>query len=83
MKTQFNKYYIALFYLCSNFMLFANPGTGNDTGDLENVDTPTASINDYLWVLVLIGLLFVFMKFKAVSNKMDPHKNLIPLKCEK
>lgn len=70
-KKQFNKYYIALFYLCSNFALFAQPGSGNGTGDLEGTDTPAAPINDYLWVLALIGLIFVFTKLKVNSRQLD------------
>lgn len=84
MKNLLNKYFIVFFYLCSNFVLFAQPGDGNDTNDLENIDAPAAPINDYLWVLVLAGLIFVFLKLKAAHNKeRDQHKNLIPLKCEK
>jgi hypothetical protein len=80
MKNQFNKYYIALFCLCSNFMLFAEPGVGNDTNDLENVDAPAAPINDYLWILALVGLIFVFMKLKAHSRQFD---NLAVLENQK
>ena len=83
MKNQFNKYYIALFCLCSNFMLFAEPGVGNDTSDLENIDAPAAPINDYLWVLALAGLVFIFLKLKSVKIKMDLSKNMIPLECKK
>jgi hypothetical protein len=72
MKNLFNKYYIAFFYICSNFMLFAEPGTGNDTGDLENVDAPAAPINDYLWILALIGIIFIFMKLKAIQVNKIP-----------
>ncbi|MDD5152062.1 MAG: hypothetical protein PHC28_16545 [Flavobacterium sp.] len=64
MKNNLLKYYIAILYLCSSFALFAQPGSGNDTGNLEGTDTPAAPINDYLWVLTLIGLIFVFYKIK-------------------
>lgn len=75
MKKNLLKYYIATFYLCSSFAMFAqtDPGTGggveNDgTGDT----TPTAPIDDYVWVLALIGLFFVFMKFRAIQkNKIN------------
>lgn len=83
MKNLFNKYYVAFFYLCSTFMVFAEPGDGNDTNDLENVDAVAAPINDYLWVLALAGLIFVFMKLKSVKIKMDQSKNMIPLECKK
>ena len=83
MKKQFNKYYIAFFYLCSSFLLFAQPGSGNETSDLEGADALAAPINDYLWVLVLGGLILVFIKFKSVSIKMDQSKIWIPLECKK
>lgn len=50
-------------------MLFAQPSSGNDTGDLESPDTP-APIDDYIWVLALIGLVFVFLKLKDIQTKM-------------
>ena len=70
MKNTVLKYYIAVFYLCSTFVLFAQPG-GNDTGGGLEGDgdaTPGAPIDDYVWVLALIGLLFVFMKFRAIQK---------------
>jgi hypothetical protein len=50
-------------------MLFAQPSSGNDSGDLESPDTP-APIDDYIWVLALIGLVFVFIKLKDIQNKI-------------
>ena len=76
MKNLFNKYYIAFFYLCSNFVLFAEPGDGNDTNDLENVDAVAAPINDYIWILALVGLIFVFLKLKAAQNKEMQFMNI-------
>ena len=73
MKNNVLKYYITAFYLCSNLVLFAQPGDGNGgTGDeaLEGTDAPAAApIDDYVWVLALVGLLFVFLKLRAVQNK--------------
>ena len=72
MKTNLLKYYIAAFYFCSTFVMVAQPGTGNgETGDgaLEGADEPAAPIDDYVWVLALIGLLFVFLKFRAVFKQ--------------
>lgn len=82
MKKQFNKYYIALFFLCFNFALFAQPGSGNGTGDLESTDAPAAPINDYIWILGLMGLILVFVKLKSVLIKMDESKSMIPLECK-
>ena len=69
MKNTALKYYIAAFYLCSTFVLFAQPGDtapGGLEGDGDT--TPGAPIDDYVWVLAVIGLLFVFMKFRAIQK---------------
>jgi hypothetical protein len=46
--------------------LFAQPGTDSDGASLEGNDPAAAPIDDYVWVLAVIGLLFVFMKFRAI-----------------
>ena len=73
MKKNLFKYYIAAFYLCSTFVMFAQPGTNDTGGNLEDTGatdtTPVAPIDDFVWVLALIGLIFVFMKFNATQNK--------------
>jgi hypothetical protein len=74
MKNNLLKYYIATFYLCSTFAMFAqDPGTGGGVDNDGSGDTtPAAPIDDYVWVLALIGLFFVFMKFRAVQkNKIN------------
>jgi hypothetical protein len=73
MKNKLLKFYIATFYLCSTVMLFAQPGT-EDTdgaGNLEGTsgDTTPAPIDDYIWILAIVGLIFVFMKFRAIQSK--------------
>lgn len=69
MKNTLLKYYIAAFYLCSTFVLFAQPGTEDTggTGSLEGTD-PAAPIDDYVWVLALIGLIYVFLRVRAFQN---------------
>jgi len=67
MKNTLLKYYIAAFYLCSTFVLFAQPGADDGTGTLEGTDTP-APIDDYVWVLAVLGLVFVFMKYRAIQK---------------
>jgi hypothetical protein len=69
MKNTALKYYIAAFYLCSTFVLFAQPGDtapGGLEGDGDT--TPGALIDNYIWVLAVIGLIFVFMKFRAIQK---------------
>lgn len=64
MKKQTNNLYITFFFLCVNFSLFAEPGSGNSTGDIETTDV-AAPIDSYLWMLVLVGLMYVFLKLNA------------------
>ena len=66
MKNNLLKYYIVAIYLCSTFVLFAQPGTSDTSGALEDttVDTtPGAPIDTYIWVLVSLGLFFAIYKF--------------------
>jgi hypothetical protein len=68
MKNNLLKYYIAAVYFCSTMILFAQAPGDNDTGGgLEGGD-PAAPIDDYVWVLAVVGLFFVFMKFRAIYN---------------
>jgi hypothetical protein len=76
MKTNLLKYYVAALYFCSTFMMVAQPGAGSDNGGVDGDGTgdvtPGAPIDDYVWVLALVGLLFVFFRLKALvenSNK--------------
>ena len=64
------------FCLFLNFATFAQesgPGEGavGGTGDnaLEGEGVSSTPINDYIWVLAIIGLVFAFYKFKAILNQ--------------
>lgn len=50
-------------------MAFAQPGTNDDSSGLEGAETPAAPIDDYVWVLALVGLIFVFMKLRAFYHQ--------------
>jgi len=70
MKNNLLKYYIAAFYLCSTFVMFAqDPGTGGGIENDGSSDTTPAPIDDYVWVLAVIGLVFIFLKFRAIQKK--------------
>ncbi|MBX9807441.1 MAG: hypothetical protein K2X95_06550 [Flavobacteriaceae bacterium] len=72
MKNNVLKYYIVAFYLCSTFVAFAQPGNNDTGGGLETPDAAPAPIDDYVWVLALLGLIFIFMKFRAMQkNKIQ------------
>ena len=67
MKNTVLKYYISALFLFSTFVSFAQPGDGDTGGGLEGGD-PAAPIDDYIWVLAIVGLIFVFMKFRAIQK---------------
>jgi hypothetical protein len=74
MKNNSIKYYIAAFYLFSTFVLFAQtpppPGNEDGNGGLHgDGDTTPVPIDDYLWVLALVGLVFVILKFRAIYKQ--------------
>ena len=69
MKNTVIKYYIIAFYLCSTFVLFAQPGDtapGGLEGDGDS--TPGAPIDNYIWILALLGLVFVFLRLRATQK---------------
>jgi hypothetical protein len=72
MKNNLLKFYTIAFYFASTFILFAQstPGTNDEGGTMEGEEV-AAPIDDYVWVLALVGLVPVFMKFRAM------HKNKI------
>ena len=70
MKNTALKYYVVAFYLCSTLIMFAQPGN-NDTGSGLEGDgdaTPAAPIDNYIWVLAIIGFILVFMKYRAIQK---------------
>ena len=65
MKNTLSKYSLAVFFFCINFATFAaQPGSESDTGNLENPDAPAAPIDNYLWILVLLGILLAVYTFR-------------------
>jgi hypothetical protein len=70
MKNNLLKYYIAAAYLCSTFVIFSQGDTSPDGLETDGDTTPAAApIDDYVWILALIGLVLVFMKFRSIQNK--------------
>lgn len=63
MKTNLLKFYLLAFFLMSDFLLFADPGIGEEGpgGDIGgNVEAP---IDSKLFILALIGMAFTFHYF--------------------
>lgn len=74
MKNNLLKYYIAAVYLCSTFVLFAQPGDTDGGAGLETND-PAAPIDDFIPLLALIGIILVFMRFRAIRIKQIKRQN--------
>jgi len=53
------KFYILIFVLTSDFVLFAQPGDDDGGGGLEGDDPQPAPINSQLILLAIVGVLFV------------------------
>jgi hypothetical protein len=73
MKNNLLKYYIAAAYLCSSFVMFAQgPGVGGgvDNDGTTDVTPLAAPIDDYVWFLMGIGIVYVFYKCKHIANHM-------------
>ena len=69
MKNNLLKYYIVGVYLCSTIVMFAQPGdTDGTAGGLDAAD-PVAPIDNYVILLAIVGILFAFMRFRAIQAK--------------
>jgi hypothetical protein len=64
MKNKSIKFYSTILFFFTNFMLFALPGDGSDTGDLENTEPTAASIDNQFYVLLIVGILFAVYTFR-------------------
>lgn len=72
MKNILSKTYITLFFLLVSFITFAaetEPGDEADGSPMEGADAAAAPIGDYVWGLALLGILFVFMKFREIQKR--------------
>ena len=75
MKNRFLKLYIVAFFLGSTCMMLAQPGdgnggTGNDALESTGGDTtPGAPIDDYVWIMAIIGITLVFLKFRVIQKQ--------------
>ena len=69
MKNTLMKYYIAAAYLCSTFVMMAQPGDGTEIpGDIDAPD-PGAPIDNYVILLAIAGIVFAFMFYKSNQVK--------------
>ncbi len=72
MKNNLLKCYIAIFYFCSIYVLVAQPGDTSNGDTLEGTDAPPAPIDDYVYVVLAIGIGYAFYKYRLIaSSKRD------------
>jgi hypothetical protein len=75
MKNNLVKFYITAFFLCCSLATFAQPGSGSDNGGVDDNgsgdSTPAAPIDDSLWILLAIGLVFAFLRFRAIYKQVS------------
>jgi len=74
MKTNILKYYIAAFYICSTFVTFAQPGAEDNGTGLEGSDPAPAPIDNYVWLLAAIGIIYVFAQARTRAKKENTPK---------
>ena len=63
---------LKLVYIVKSIILFliTSPLLAQDPADPgADPNAPTAPIDDSIWVLALVGLLLVFIKFRAIQKK--------------
>ncbi|HLF52742.1 hypothetical protein [Flavobacterium sp.] len=64
MKKILLKTYLLAFFLLNGFVMFAQPGDDNGSGDLEGDDAPMAPISSKLIVLALAGIVLAVYTFR-------------------
>lgn len=57
-----NKVFLVIFSLFMDLLIYAQPTDEDNNGDLEGGDPPAAPINTFLYILAVIGILYVFYK---------------------
>lgn len=60
MKTKLFNIYLIGFFLLTDFIMFAQPGSDNGGGDLEGEDPAPAPINSKLIILGIVGIMYVY-----------------------
>lgn len=75
MKNNLVKFYITAFFFVCTLATFAQPGSGSDNGGVDDSGssdtTPAAPIDDSVWILLAIGLVFAFLRFRAIYKQVS------------
>lgn len=65
MKNNLFRIYLLGFFILSDFIVFAQaPGSNNDTGNLEDEETPQAPINGKIVWLLILGIAYAAYSYK-------------------
>jgi hypothetical protein len=67
----YEKLSLILFMLMFNVLTFAQPGTDDGFGTLEDDDPAAASINNKLILIALIGIIYMFYKLKNSKKQLN------------
>jgi hypothetical protein len=67
----YEKLSLVLFMLMFNVITFAQPGTDDGFGTLEDDDPAAASINNKLILIALIGIIYMFYKLKNSKKQLN------------
>lgn len=65
---------LVLYFLMTNFMLFAQLGGGpgdddnNGSTGLEGGDPPAAPINVWIWLFIIIAIAYAYLVFKRINR---------------
>jgi hypothetical protein len=70
MKNNLIKFYtLAVYFIFTAVMMAQEPGEGGSGVEGgANDNTGTAPISDHLWVLAVVGLVFVYFKFRSIQK---------------
>jgi hypothetical protein len=69
MKKNLLKIYITCFFILSNVMMFSQ-GDEDDNGDLEGNDPPPVPINNKMFMLLIVGVVYSYFVFKNTKKKI-------------
>lgn len=62
------KTYSLIFFLLTTFSAFADD---NPEEVPEDLDGPTAPIGDHIWIIALVGIAYIFSKYKSKAQKAN------------
>jgi len=65
MKNKYKTLPTLVLFLISNVLLFAQPGSTDDTGTLEGAETPPMPIDDWISLVLVVGLLLGYYILKT------------------